>query len=260
MYFKEEDLAKLFDQLKTVTKKRARLTEQFVSRTFKNADAGEYARHGYARRLKTLDRSIAIVFRILPPDRTDIPSGDELADATINIQASIFNVFASLDNLAWILVRERNLAKEDGSALPNAWVGLGPGNTELRKNLSEEFRVYLEGMKDWFEHLEDFRHALAHRIPLYIPPYFVDPRDEKRYQEIEEQKALASNMEQYQALTSEQMALAQFRPVMVHSLNQDSKLVVFHAQLLADFNTVIELGERMIQELDRDTVAKEAIA
>jgi hypothetical protein len=42
----------------------------------------------------------------------------------INIQAFVFNVFGSIDNLAWIWVQEKSLAKEDGSAIPSAWVGL----------------------------------------------------------------------------------------------------------------------------------------
>jgi hypothetical protein len=87
----------------------------------------------------------------------------------INIQAFVFNVFGSIDNLAWIWVREKGLAMDDGLPIPNAWVGLGKKNRFVRHSFSTEFQEFLKGLNDWFDHLDDFRHALAHRIPLYYP-------------------------------------------------------------------------------------------
>ena len=34
-------------------------------------------------------------------------------------------------------------------------------------------------------------------------------------------------------------------------IEEDARHVVFHAQLLADFNTIEELGRKMLEELDR---------
>lgn len=38
-----------------------------------------------------------------------------------------------------------------------------------------ELQAYLAEHDAWFEYLEDYRHALAHRIPLYIPPRQLGP-------------------------------------------------------------------------------------
>jgi len=38
---------------------------------------------------------------------------------------------------------------------------------------------------------------------------------------------------------------------MTHSLFEQSPSVVFHGQLLADYNTVDEFGRKMLAELDR---------
>ena len=69
---------------------------------------------------------------------------------------------------------EQNITKSDGAPLPPEWVGLRAKNTDVRDSLGQEFRQFLEGMSDWFKYLEDYRHALAHRIPLYrhspLPP------------------------------------------------------------------------------------------
>jgi hypothetical protein len=41
-----------------------------------------------------------------------------------------------------------------------------------------------------------------------------------------------------------------FSPVMTHSFGENTNHIVFHAQILADFNTVEELGRIMLEELD----------
>jgi len=70
----------------------------------------------------------------LPAGLTELPTGDILANATINIQAFVFNVFGSVGNLAWIWVREKRVTKEDGSPLPDKWVGLGKKNKSVRRS------------------------------------------------------------------------------------------------------------------------------
>jgi hypothetical protein len=45
----------------------------------------------------------------------------------------------------------------------------------VRTSLSQEFQDYLKALEAW--HLADLRQALAHRIPLYIPPYVIERKD-----------------------------------------------------------------------------------
>lgn len=49
---------------------------------------------------------------------------------------------------------------------------------------------------------------------------------------------------------AEQRKLCFFRPWMTHSFLEKLPQAVFHPQLLADFNTIIELGGKMADELD----------
>src|SRR5712671_1522714 len=88
----------------------------------------------------------------------------------ICIQAFTFNAFACLDNLAWIWVCEKKLTTEQGDPIPAGKVGLGKKCKLVRRSLPADIRKYLKSLDAWFDHLENFRHALAHRIPLYIPP------------------------------------------------------------------------------------------
>ena len=109
-------------------------------------------------------------------------------------------------------------------------------------------------LKGWFDHLENFRHALAHRIPLYIPPYIVLDSKLPQHQELEVammQAKMDGDMAAYDLLSDEQKKLAVFNPIMTHSFEEEARRVVFHAQLLADFNTVEEVGHRILAELNR---------
>ena len=163
----------------------------------------------------------------------------------------MFNLFGALDNLAWIWVEEKGIKNEDGNQLREERVGLGKKHKQIRRTFSPEFRQYLNDNHEWFKHLADFRHALAHRIPLYIPRYAIV--DAKEYEILQKKKdALTADPDEYDRLTAEQMKRVQFLPVMKHSFSEKSKSVVFHPQVLSDFAMVEEIGKKMLQELERE--------
>jgi hypothetical protein len=253
MYFGYKALEELHEGHLAIAYKCQRLVDCYLTRDYKDSRAREYAVHGFSRRLKTLARCIDNVFKILPPDRADLPSIDELFDAMINIQAFVFNVFGSIDNLAWIWVQEKPVRKEDGSPIPNSWVGLAKDNTFVRSSFSTDFQKYLKGFNDWFDHLDSFRHALAHRIPLYIPPFSI-PKDKVAvYRQLDDCKREANrrrDFAEYKRLEAEQMVLRTFEPQMRHSFEEESRPVKFHPQLLTDFLAIEGLAREMLKELD----------
>jgi hypothetical protein len=254
MPFSKDDLRKMKREHARVTDKHLELLSGYLSRDYVNARAKEFATHGFMRRVKTLTRCIENVFKILPLERTSIPNMNELSDAAINIQAFVFNVFGCIDNLAWIWVLERRIVKNNGSELNPNQVGLRVGNTRVRESFSSEFQAYLAGLDDWFAYQENYRHALAHRIPLYIPQYVVHPDNEVAHQSLGEKATAALNrldVTEYDRLSAEQEAFGTFSPRMTHSFSEALGIVFFHPQLLADFATVHELGQKMLSELNR---------
>ncbi len=165
------------------------------------------------RRLGTLVRAIEQVYEILPPEREDIPERGEVVDATIAIQSFVLNTFGCLDNLAWIWVYEKDIKGKDGNELDPKRVGLG--SKEVRISFTDEFRAYLDSRQKWFENLKNFRDSLAHRIPLYIPPYIVTPANVDEYNRLEQASGEAlqrADFEEYDRLQSEQKKLGLFRP------------------------------------------------
>jgi hypothetical protein len=255
MYFAQETLDRLYDAVAGLTGKRLDVCDGLLARNYAVPRAKEFAMHGVSRRLRTMAHCIERVFAILPPEREDRPSMDELVDAVTYIQAFIFNCFACLDNLAWIWVCEQQLTTDHGETIPAAWVGLGKKSRVVRHSLPSDLRKHLKSLDTWFAHLENFRHALAHRIPLYIPPVVVPEQNVARYELLELQIAKARrrrNQNRYEKLKAAQQALARYQPEMVHSPEDKSKRIVFHPQLLSDFDTVCDLAKRMNTALDME--------
>jgi hypothetical protein len=145
------------------------LRDKMCMRAYKTERGAEYAKHGFCRRLETLVRSIDRVYELLPPDQDAIPERDVVVDAAIAIQAFTMNAFGCLDNIAWIWVYEKGIKNGDGTELQRKHVGLR--KPRVHNKLTKDFQAYLATKQEWFDNLVAFRDSLAHRIPLYIPPF-----------------------------------------------------------------------------------------
>ena len=164
------------------------------------------------------------------------------------VQAFVFNVFGCLDNLVWIWVEERNVKNpKDGKDLPPGFVGLRPKNEIVMASLDVDVRKYLNSGDRWFEYLENYRHALAHQIPLYIPPYGPRPGHEGRCRELE--VALAELHGDLEALRRERDQLILFKPYIMGSFTGGAKPMPFHWQMLCDFKTIEAISAKMLDAI-----------
>lgn len=251
-YFSAEQIAELNAGCNEVNKQCDDLRTKLTLRTYKSQRGAEYAKHGISRRLETLARTIDHVYELLPPEQENIPDRDNVLDATVSIQAFTMNAFGCLENIAWVWASEKDVKNADGTPLEPGDVGLG--KKALRRSLTPQFRTYLDGKKDWLENLISFRHALAHRIPLYIPPYVVPKANVAKYDELEKAKfdePARSDPKEYERVKAEQLKLCQFLPGMTHSIYEEAPQVEFHSQMLNDYVTIDEHCRTLLEELDR---------
>jgi hypothetical protein len=226
--------------------------DEYLPLRLTNGTACEYVRHGFVRRIGTLKRCIENVYSIYPPERSDKPSRDECLDMAINLQSFLFNVFGCVDNLAWIWVKEKPVNDSRGRPLRGQQVGLRPGCIAVRETFSPKFREYLASREGWFGYLANYRHAPAHRIPLYVAPYSLRPSKLDEHNEFERRKHEAHkqrNFDLWLRLDADQEALGTFTPWMMHSFSENAAPVPFHYQILADWNTVVEMADNFRAEL-----------
>jgi hypothetical protein len=253
-YFDDLSLEHLRAEYDKISDKTRSLVDLFCLYLYRSEEAKEYGLNGICRRLFLLERCIQQIYTLIPIDLNELPSRDERLDATICLQAFVFNVFGVMNNLAFVWIKEKGVCKPDGRPLRNSEIGLKPNNDNrtVFKSFSAEMQSYLNEKSSWFQYLEDFRHSLAHRIPLYIPPYVVPFSQEAKYSQLEEKASRALHrgaIDAHDQLRREQDALTQFRPWMIHSFGEQSKPVVFHAQIINDFLTVEEIARKFVLDL-----------
>ncbi|MGH7205476.1 MAG: hypothetical protein ACREI2_04625 [Nitrospiraceae bacterium] len=203
--------------------------------------AQEYVDHGVCRRLRIIRRCIENIFSVFPANRTKLLSEEERSDVVINLHAFFINIHGVPDNLAWVYVLEK------GITLKPSRVGLFSKSTQ--EHLPEEVCEYLnsERIKEWHgKYAKNYRDALAHRIPLYVPPWSCTPEHEKRYRELDamiSEEVKNRNFDHVHKLTDEQDALRGVCLTFLHSFSDDDACppVYFHPQVIADARTVMEI-------------------
>jgi hypothetical protein len=250
MYFTEEALAQLAEGLGELDEKYLQIYEPYLTRAYVSDRGREFGQQGFARRLQSLKRCIERIYEILPPESEDHPDDDARHDAELIVQAFVFHIFGAADNLAWIWVCEKNIRRANGVELAESAVGIR--KEAVRRSFTDRFRALLDERADWFTYLESFRHSLAHRIPLYIPPYVVTHANEAAYHEFDVRMAQAAargDFRERENLKWQQKELTSFRPWMQHSFVEEAHPMVFHVQMLADFNTVHEMALMLLDDL-----------
>ena len=213
-----------------------------------NEKAREYLMQGVGRRLNVFSKSLQNIFRIFPVEKTDLLSKDDLTDLYINLHAFFVNISGILDNLAWIFVYEKNLFgnKKDGKIDKH---GVGLFNIKTQAFLKPKFKAYIksERTQTWHkEYLKNFRDALVHRIPVYVPPAALTKEEQEEYIEIGKQlwvwdydspEAFLKQDEMIEKLNQ----LGQACTFFAHSLDEGGKPYSLHGQILADFITIEDI-------------------
>jgi hypothetical protein len=237
-----------------VTEECSEVVHRYAARQYANDQAKEYATHAFGRRLYILLRCVDRVFSIIPPGSKRRPKGERVDDVIINLQAFVFNASGCLDNLAWIWVLEKDVPGDDGAKLAPSRVGLGRRYKEVWRSLPREFKDYLHTLKAWRTNLEDYRHALAHRVPLYVPPFIITPADEAEFQELQRMAELAAEAGDYPAFFEARTKLqtvGSFEPMMVHSFGEGSRPIHYHGQVLNDLKAIAHIANRLLAELEK---------
>jgi len=206
----------------------------------------EYLKYGAGRRVSVLWHAIQNVFRLFPLNTVKPLPNDDLVEAQINLHAFVVNVWGVFDNFAWAFIFRHNL---ESRFKDRRKVGLF--KAEIKQLLPPELSAYLSTpkMREWHEqYLTNFRDALAHRIPLYIPPAIWSRDEGERYRQLDgsiRKAILSRDFDDVDALRKEQDSLGKPCGYFLHSFTDDitKTAVELHPQMIADSLTIIEFGK-----------------
>ena len=249
-YLKGKDIKDIENKLKLLANRNFKLTSKIsqISNFLKNEKAKEFLFHGVLRRLKTIERCVENIYSIFPIRRKELLSNNELSDVVINLHAFFINIFGLLDNMAWVVAHENQL----GEKIRRTSVSLY--SKKIQDILDNKFKGYLNSprMKKWHDnYLKNYRDALSHRIPLYVPPKFLSSEQIKQEQTIEKQIREAKVNHEYDEginLLEKLDGIGSPAPAFTHSFSEpEQKLVVLHAQVITDFGTIEEVVEKFCE-------------
>jgi hypothetical protein len=257
--FSASTIDKLIKEQAHTINEIAAAVERILTHKYSTDKGKEHGHHGFSRRLRTISRALERVFDLVPPDLEHPPEREERIDAEAYLQALIVAAYGAAENLAAIWVSETGLLRADGRPLPDTWIGLRPGNTTVRASLPEPVRNTLGSFDGWFDQIENYRHALAHRIPFYIPPYSVSDENVKEYSALEQQKLVEiskRNFDAFDQIELRQKQMEFFQPLIVHSWGEDARPIVFHSMAIVAARTVNKMGEMIFDSLDGVSLAR----
>jgi len=210
-----------------------------------HAGVKEHLLYGTARRLNILKRCLENIFNEFPPTASKPLHRDVVYDVQINLHAYVMSLSGIFDNWAWAFVYRHDLLADVGGKH-----GVGLFREGTSKYLPKQLRDYLasETIAGWHEkYLKSYRDALAHRIPLYIPPAEFTKEEGERYNDLERKKMeLIKSMEwdKLDKLYEEQKNIGKPSFMFLHSFEgEPSRPVLFHQQLLCDGLAVVEFGD-----------------
>lgn len=238
----------LIGEKEKLEERRRQLMLQAGRLNVSSAKARKILFEGALRRLLLIIESISIVFDTIPPSTVAIPPRKAITLATICLHAHVLNVYGFLDCLAHIWVIERNVLSASGAPLPRQHVGLRSENSTVRRSLPEELNATLNKYDGWFDGLERYRHSLAHRVPLYIPPSLVDPSKREEYQVLNRDWNLELDDVRRSELQTKMDSISHFKSIMLFDLDE-SDGVFFHAQMVADFLTITSIATKLFAAL-----------
>jgi hypothetical protein len=209
-----------------------------------NPGAKEHLLHGSSRRLGVIKKAIENIFDFFPPTSERPLERETLYDVQINLHAYVINISGIFDNWAWAFVHKHNILSDVGGRH-----GVSLFKTSTARFLPAVLKDYLSSdtLVNWQEqYLKEYRDALAHRIPLYIPPAEFTSEEGDLYNKFESQKVdliKAMNWDELNKKDEAQANIGKPSFVFFHSHGDGApNPVLFHPQVLCDGLAIVEFG------------------
>jgi len=222
--------------------------------------AKTFANEALGRRLPVINRSVLNIYDIYPPNRREFLTKDECSDIAIQLHAFAINVYAILDNAAWI-----SMLQAGGNLAP---VKVSLYKKECQAFMPEGFVEYISQptVKKWFtDYGKVYRDSTAHRIPPYLPDRNYTTKEATRWQKLhEESMALLLNCKPGEPhdQVNERIAKSEQLNVEKDRLGRNSLMIALtltgedathpiylHPQLLCDWGLVQEFVQAFTQSM-----------
>lgn len=232
------DANEVRDQLDQVLLALGREASEFLP-----PKSAEHLSQGAGRRIGVIGHCIKTIFEKFPPTRQKPLGRSDLYDVQIAHHAFVINLYGFFENLAWAFVLRHSLDDKLGDRRK---IGLFLKATQ--RLLPDAIRSYLAGptMVAWHdEYLKNYRDALAHRVPLYIPPSTLTDADVVELNTIAQHEEAAITERNWNALDKlreRKLSVGRACLFFAHSYSdsEDPRPIYLHPQVLCDAKTIVD--------------------
>jgi hypothetical protein len=223
-----------------------------LSQNIKSTEANFHMRFGVARRSKFIWLSFRGILGSVMTDRIESPLSDQVEEVARDLNVIYINIRGTLDNLAWLLF---DLFAGDATRkLPPIKIGLFNSEFLKDQNLAH-VAEFMEPFKEWNRELSTRRDPATHRIPLSVPPAFIDADTKDEYQRVSEDYATAVNdafkhpadwevaapkFERVDALNDKLQRIGKFLPVFVH--HPDEGMMKIYPAVPEDIGQLVRIA------------------
>jgi hypothetical protein len=248
MHYSSEAATEMLSNTTETRLRYYKLTMQVASFTngLKNERAREYMQHGVSRRLRLLHRCVENIFKLFPVNQMEKLTENDRLDVGINLHAFLINIFGIIENIGLALAYENDLIGDKSMKKVNL-KSVNLFDKKFKRLLNPRLKEYVAKpkLREWYrDYAKNYRDALAHRIPPYVPPAALNKEEQRQFADIDRelQKLFnEGNISQIEALQEKQASLGRSNPLFVHSFSEKVAPMYLHPQVLADFSTIEEL-------------------
>ncbi len=233
-----------------------------LAQSTNSSEANFQMRFGVARRTKFIWLSFRGVLGLVATDRTDPLPSDQVEEVARDLNVIYINIRGTLDNLAWLVLDL--LAGDETRKLAPVKIGLF-SNDFLKDGNLRDVAKFMEPFQAWNKELSGRRDPAAHRIPLSVPPAFIDDESKDEYQRVSEEYSTAINdafkhtenweeaapkFEKVDMLNEKLQRVGKFLPVFVH--HPDEGMMKIYPTVPEDIGQLVRIA-RGIFNLVRKT-------
>ncbi|MCX5813612.1 MAG: hypothetical protein NT178_13860 [Proteobacteria bacterium] len=206
-----------------------------------NRVAYDYAFYGVVRRIYIIKRCLNNFERISPPEKNEYLDDDLRSDLTLFLHAFLLHISGGIDNLAWVWFYTQKI---DEKTDPEKFKGnINLFNKKFQKYLHKDIIDKCSEFNTWYNYLKNYRDPIAHRVPPYIIPYTVDPKNETEHRMLIVHLNSVIDEEDKINIQKKLNLLRDYEPRYLHSFIQDKEIVRFHPQAIVDTRTFCELAK-----------------
>ena len=235
-----------------------------LSQKVNSSEAQFHLRHGAARRTKLIWHSFRRIFDLIPPDRANPISYEDVVELTRDLNVIYVNIRGTLDNFASCLLHSFGAEETIRNLESNPFkVDLFGKEFQKDNNLSE-FVSYINNFTKWNSQLKDLRNSSAHRIPLSVPPTTLTESEKAEYLRLwaeaehaegEYLKSCESGYEdlvlyeKHKYLHEKMEELGTFEPVFVHDPKE--KPIRVYPRVPEDIGKLVIIARGVLSLIDK---------